>query len=219
MTKLYTYWRSSAAYRVRIGLALKGMDAEHIPVHLVRDGGEHLNPSYGAINPQNLVPSLVLDGGEILTQSLAILEYLDEIKPEPAFLPQDALSRAHARALAQAVAVDIHPLNNLRVLNYLTETQGFEAGDKEIWCQQWINTGFSGLEKLLEQSAHTGEFCFGDAPGLADICLVPQVYNARRFNVDLTPYPNILRIDENCCTLAAFETAKPENQPDAQVAA
>lgn len=214
--KLYTYWRSSAAYRVRIGLALKGLDFDSAPVHLLKDGGEQLSDIYGAVNPQKLVPSLELDSGEVLTQSLAILEYLDDVQPEPALLPADPLARAKVRAMAQAIAVDVHPINNLRILKYLVKDLGLSDDQKMVWLHHWMGTGFAGLEGLLAQSDRVGAYCYGDAPTLADVCLVPQFYNARRFDVDLSPYPTLCRIDETCRAHPAFVAAAPENQPDAE---
>ncbi|MQX35581.1 maleylacetoacetate isomerase [Roseospira navarrensis] len=213
--KLYTYWRSSAAYRVRIALDLKGLPREDAPVHLVRDGGEHRRPDYAALNPQRLVPTLVLDDGTVLTQSLAILEYLDETHPTPPLLPADPVARAQARALAQAIAMDIHPVNNLRVLNRLADQFGADAAAKAAWYRHWIAEGLAGVEALLTRTPATGAFCHGESPGLADVCLVPQVYNARRFEVDLSPFPTVARIDAACRALPAFQSAAPEAQPDA----
>ena len=213
--KLYTYWRSSAAYRVRIGLNLKGLGYEDSYVHLVKDGGQQLSDMYKAINPQALVPTLETDEGQYLTQSMAILEYLEETVEGAALLPSDALGRAEVRALALSIACDIHPVNNLRILKYLASELNVSDEEKNTWYRHWIEVGFAGFEKMLAGSKNTGEFCYGDTPGLADICLVPQVYNARRFNVDLSPYPNIVRIDANCQALEAFSKAAPENQGDA----
>lgn len=213
--KLYTYWRSSAAYRVRIGLNLKAMAYEDVYVHLVKDGGEQLKDAYRAINPQALVPALELDGGQYLTQSLAILEYLDEINKDAPFLPVEAVDRAYVRSLSLSIACDIHPVNNLRVLKYLSGVLNVSDDAKTEWYRHWVKTGLEALETSLSQSGKTGRFCFGDEAGLADICLVPQVYNAKRFNVDLTPYPNIIRIEENCQSLSAFAKAAPEMQGDA----
>lgn len=212
--KLYTYWRSSAAYRVRIALNLKGIEAELIPVHLVKDGGQQHAPDYTALNPQHLVPTFT-DGDTVLTQSLAIVEYLDERQPEPALLPESAADRAWVRSLAQVIACDIHPIDNLRVLQYLA--QELQVGDdaKKAWYRHWVIKGFDALEAMLANDERTGTFCYGARPGLADLCLVPQVYNARRFDIDLTPYPTIARIDAACQKLAAFKIAAPENQPDA----
>lgn len=211
--KLYSYWRSSAAYRVRIGLDLKGLPYETVPVHLVRDGGEQHAEAFRRTNPQELVP--VLQHGErVLGQSLAILEYLDETWPQPPLLPADAVGRARVRALAQAVACDIHPLNNLRVLQYLENTLGQDADARMAWVRHWIGIGFAAIEAMLDTPAG-GRFCHGDAPTLADCCLVPQVYNARRFKLDMAPYPNIERVEAACLELPAFDGARPENQPDA----
>lgn len=211
--ELYTYFRSSAAYRVRIALNLKGLKADYRYVHLVKNGGEQHKPEYLAINPQGLVPALV-DNGQVLTQSLAIIEYLDETYPEPALLPMDALGRARVRALALVVACDIHPLNNSRMLKYLE--QELHAGEtaRNQWYRHWVVEGFKALEKLLGHPA-TGQFCHGDRPTLADICLVPQVFNARRFKIDLSPFPTIERINEHCLTLKPFADAAPEKQHDA----
>ncbi|MCP5372957.1 MAG: maleylacetoacetate isomerase [Hyphomicrobiales bacterium] len=212
--KLYGYWRSSAAYRVRIALNLKGLDWENVPVHLVQDGGQHLAPDYAALNPQKLVPTLV-DGDRRLTQSLAILEYLDEVHPAPALLPADADGRARVRALAQAVACDIHPIDNLRVLNYLAGPLEVDKAGRDAWYVHWVREGFAAIESLLAGHPATGDFCHGGAPTQADCCLVPQVYNARRFEVDLAPYPAIRRIEAACLALPAFDAARPEKQPDA----
>jgi maleylpyruvate isomerase len=214
--KLYGYWRSSAAYRVRIALNLKGISAEQFSVHLVRDGGEQHKAAYTALNPLELVPTLTLDDEldmDALSQSLAIIEYLDEIHPQTPLLPASALERAHVRAMALTVACEIHPLNNLRVLQYLTQTLGVDEAAKNTWYHHWIASGFAALETLLIR--HSGRYCFGDTVTLADLCLVPQVYNARRFNVDLTPYPNIMRVWAECNQLEAFADAAPERQADA----
>lgn len=213
--KLHTYWRSSAAYRLRIALALKGLAHESIPVHLVRGGGEQLGEAFAALNPQRLVPALELDTGAVLTQSLAIVEYLDEVHPEPPLLPGDALGRARVRALAQAVACEIHPVNNLRVLRYLTGPLGLDASSRDTWYRHWVTLGFDALERSLAEDGRTGTFCHGETPTLADLCLVPQVYNARRFEVLLEPYPTIARIDAACRALEAFAVAAPEAQADA----
>lgn len=216
MPTLYTYFRSSAAYRVRIALQLKGLDWQAIPVHLVKDGGQQHSPDYLARNPQGLVPALVLDDGTTLTQSLAIMEYLDEAYPHtPALLPADATGRARVRAIAQAIACDIHPLNNLRVLNYLVQKLDVPDAGKTAWYQHWIAQGFAALEALLAQSPDTGAFCHGDQPTLADCCLIPQIYNARRFQCPLDTFPTLQRIDHHCQTLPAFIQAAPEQQPDA----
>ena len=212
--RLYTYFRSSAAYRVRIALALKGLPYDSLPVHLLRDGGEQLQAPYRAVNPAGLVPALD-DDGVVLTQSLAILEYLEETHPQAALLPADPAGRARVRALAQTVACDIHPIGNLRVLKYLTGTLQVSEADKLAWSQHWIAEGFAALEALLAASPDTGRFCHGDTPGLADCCLVPQVFNARRFEVDLAPYPTLAAIDAACAELPAFAAAHPSQQADA----
>jgi maleylpyruvate isomerase len=210
--KLFDYYRSSAAYRVRIVLNLKGIDYQPAGVNLLK--GEEAGDDYLAVNPQGLVPSLQ-DGSHTLFQSLAICEYLEEIYPTPALLPGTAVERARIRALAQMVACDIHPVNNLRVLKYLTGELGVTEEQKLTWYQHWISEGFNALESLLSSSTETGQYCHGDTVTLADICLVPQVYNARRFKLDLTPFPTIERIEKQCLKQNAFEQAIPENQPDA----
>jgi maleylpyruvate isomerase len=212
MLKLHSYFRSSAAYRVRIALNLKGLAHEAAYVHLIKDGGQQHAPAYRALNPQALVPTLETDGG-VITQSLAIIEYLDETHPEPRLLPGDALQRARIRAFALAIACDIHPLNNLRVLNYLKGPMGLEQGAADTWYRHWVETGLAACEALLP--ATTSRFCFGDQPTLADCCLVPQVYNARRLKCDLSKLPRLVDIDEACRPLPAFEQAAPEAQPDA----
>jgi len=211
---LHNYYRSSTSYRVRIALEMKGLTYDYVPHHLRH--GEHLEAAYLAVNPQGLVPALILDNGVLLTQSLAIIEYLDETVPEPPLLPKDALSRAHVRMLAQMIACDIHPVNNLRVLTSLRTL--FGAGDQDVvnWFRHWVNEGFQPLEKILASSSETGTFCHGDTPGLADICLVAQVTNNARFAVDMTPYPLISRIHAACMALPAFRKAAPENQIDAE---
>lgn len=213
--QLYTYWRSSAAYRVRIGLHLKGLAHDLLPVHLVRDGGQQHAPDYVALNPQHLVPTL-RHGEQVLTQSLAILEYLDEVFPQAPLLPSSPQDRARVRALAQLVACDIHPLNNLRVMQYLERTVEAQATRREEWTRHWMREGFAALEALLAGHPDTGRYCHGDTPGLADCCLVPQLYNAHRFGVDLAPYPTLQRIEQACLALEAFDRARPERQPDAQ---
>jgi maleylacetoacetate isomerase len=213
--KLYTYFRSSAAYRVRIALNLKSLAYDSVPVHLTRGGGEQLAPGYRKLNPQALVPVLQ-DGGRVLTQSLAIIEYLDEIHPRTPLLPGDPGARARVRALALAVACDIHPLNNLRVLNYLTGPMGLTDEARQTWYRHWIAEGLSALEATLAGDRDTGKFCHGDTPGLADCCLVPQMANARRFKCDVAPYPTLQRIESNCQALDAFQRAAPDRQPDAE---
>lgn len=213
--KLYSYFRSSAAYRVRIALNLKGLSYETVPVHLTRGGGEQRAPGYRELNPQALVPVLE-DGGRVLTQSLAIIEYLDEVHPRTPLLPKEPVARARVRALALAVACDLHPLNNLRVLNYLTGPMGLGDDAKQKWYRHWIAEGLGALEASLAGDRETGRFCHGDAPGLADCCLVPQLANAYRFKCDVAPYPTLLRIEKSCQALEAFQRAAPGQQPDAE---
>lgn len=212
--KLYGYWRSSAAYRVRIALNLKGLDYEQVPVHLIRDGGEQHAPDYASTHPQKLVP--VLQHGERkVRQSLAIMEYLEELWPDPPLLPLAARDRARVRALALLIACDIHPLNNLRVLQYLEREWNAPQPERDEWVRHWIAEGFRAFEAMLVEDLSRGAFCEGDSPGIADCCLVPQVYNARRFGVDLEPFPTIRRIEAECLALPAFDAARPERQPDA----
>lgn len=213
---LFGYWRSSAAYRVRIALNLKGLSYETRPVHLVRDGGEQHAEGYRMINPQELIPCL-LDGDRVITQSLAIMEYLDEMYPEPetALLPVDARSRAQVRALAMAVACDIHPLGNLRVLQQLEAQFGASEEQRAAWSRHWIATGFKAMEAMLTDNAATGRYCHGETPTMADACLVPQVYNALRWKLPLDDYPTLWRIYQACNELDAFRRAAPEVQPDA----
>ena len=211
---LYSYWRSSAAYRVRIGLALKGLRYDTVPVHLVRNGGEQHAPDYAAANPQKLVPMLV-HGQRRMRQSLAILEYLDEVWPEPPLLPATARGRQRVRALSQVVASDIHPLNNLRVVRFLENEWNVPQPERDVWMRHWMVEGLDAFEALLADHPSTAEFCEGHLPTLADCCLVPQLYNARRFGVDLDPYPTIRRIEAACLAHPAFDAARPENQPDA----
>ena len=213
--KLYSYFRSSAAYRVRIALNIKGLAYETVPVHLTRRGGEQLAPGYRKLNPQALVPVLQ-DGGRLFTQSLAIIEYLDEVHPQTPLLPRGPAARARVRGLALAVACDLHPLNNLRVLNYLTGPMGLGDDARRAWYHHWIAEGLGALEATLASDRETGGFCHGDAPGLADCCLVPQLANAHRFKCDVSPYPTLLKIEKNCQALEAFQRAAPEQQPDAE---
>ena len=213
--RLYDYFRSSAAYRVRIALNVKGIvPDERTYVHL-RMGSQRAQ-DYLALNPQGLVPALELDDGSVLAQSLAIIEYLDETHPEPPLLPADPVARACVRAIALSIACEIHPLNNLRVLNYLIGTMGVSREQKDGWYRYWIDVGFEALEKTLARDAATGRFCHGDAPTLADICLVPQMANARRFEIDRSPYPTLIRIESACNALPAFAQAAPARQPDAE---
>ena len=213
--RLYDYFRSSAAYRVRIALNLKGVaPGERTYVHL-RMGNQRAQ-DYLALNPQGLVPALALDDGTVLTQSLAIVEFLDETHPQPPLLPADPGGRARVRSIALAIACEIHPLNNLRVLNYLIGTLGVSRDQKDGWYRYWIDVGFEALEKSLSRDPATGRFCHGDAPTLADVCLVPQLANARRFSIDLSPYPTLVRIESECNALPAFASAAPAKQPDAE---
>ncbi|OEY66044.1 maleylacetoacetate isomerase [Marinobacter sp. X15-166B] len=213
MTTLYGYFRSSAAYRVRIALNLKGLSYDQVPVNLVK--GEQHGDANRARNPQGLVPSLVVEDGQVLNQSLAICEYLNEKHPEKPLLPADAEGRVRVRSLAQIVACEIHPLNNLRVLKYLVGEMNATEEAKLAWYRHWIAEGFTALEAMLSREAGSGDFCHGDTPTLADLCLVPQVYNAERFECDLTPYPRIQEIATNCRALPAFAQAAPEAQTDA----
>ena len=213
--KLYTFFRSSASYRVRIAMNLKGLKYDHAPIHLRRSGGEQFSPDYKAKNPQALVPTLK-DGGRFLTQSLAIIEYLEERYPEPPLLPKDAADRAVVRAMALTIACEVHPIQNLRVLNYLKMELKQPEAEANRWAQHWIELGLAALEQMVLAAAKRGKFCFGDAPTLADLCLVPQLGNARRFGCDLSDFPTLVRIDAHCCTLPAFVKAAPENQPDAE---
>ncbi len=211
---LYGYFRSSAAYRVRIALNLKGLAYDQTFVHLARL--EQLAESFAAINPQKLLPVLKTDSGQLLTQSLAIIEYLEETHPQPALLPKDPLERARVRALALAVACEIHPINNPRVLRYLTGKLGVSEAQRDDWYRHWVEEGLQAVEQMLVSSPQTGRFCHGDSPTLADLCLVPQVANGRRFKADLSGCPTVVRIDAECQTLKAFADAAPANQPDAE---
>ncbi|CAN7203973.1 maleylacetoacetate isomerase [Pseudoduganella sp. LjRoot289] len=215
--KLFTYFRSSAAYRVRIALNLKALPYEAVPVHLLRNGGEQLGEAYRQVNPGALLPALE-DDGALLTQSLAIIEYLDETHPgQPApLLPADPAGRARVRALAMTIACDTHPLSNLRVLKYLVRTLKLDEEAKLAWIRHWMQLGLAAFEAHLARDAATGRYCHGDTPTLADCCLVPQVFNAERFEVDLAPYPHIARIYANCAALPAFQAAHPARQPDAE---
>jgi maleylpyruvate isomerase len=213
--KLYSYFRSSAAYRVRIALNLKGLNYDYAPVHLLRDGGEQLKPEYRELNPDGIVPTLV-DGDDVLTQSIAIIEYLEETHPEPPLLPGTALDRAFIRSVALQVACEIHPIDNLRVLKYLKHTLKVGEEAKDAWYRHWLEAGFSSLEKRLANDQRVGALCFGNTPTLADLCLVPQVFNARRFNIDMSGYPTIERIADHAGQIDAFARAAPGQQPDAE---
>ena len=210
--KLYTYFRSSAAYRVRIALNLKGLPYEMVAIHLTKEGGQQHQPDFHAINPQERVPALKLSSGEVLTQSLAIVEYLDEIEPEPPLLPADALARAKVRAVAQMVACDIHPLNNLIALQYLKRTLKHEQPDIDAWYHHWVIEGFKAIEAMIKPAP----YACGAHVTLADICLIPQVFNARRLKVPLEAFPKIVAVETACLKLPAFDKARPENQPDAE---
>jgi maleylacetoacetate isomerase len=210
--KLYTYWRSTAAYRVRIALNLKGIAAQMVPVNLVKDGGKQHEPAYVALNPAHLVPTLVLDDGTALTQSLAIIDYLEAVRPEPALLPADPVTRAQVLAAAHVVAMDIHPVNNLRVVQHLGEAFGASPGDKAEWMRHWMARGFDALQAMIRPDT---PFAFGDTLGLADICLTAQMYNAHRWGLDLAPYARLCEIETRCAALPAFADAAPEKQPDA----
>jgi len=213
--KLYTFFRSSASFRVRIALNLKRLKYQQAPIHLRRGGGEQLSAAYKAINPQALVPTLE-DGGKILTQSLAIIEYLEERYPQPPLLPRDPADKAVVRSMALIIACEVHPIQNLRVLQYVKRE--YNQSDEQVnrWAQHWINLGLAALEQTIVAQARRGRFCFGDTPTLADICLVPQLGNARRYGCDLSPYPAIIEIEKNCMALPAFADAVPEKQPDAE---
>jgi maleylpyruvate isomerase len=213
--KLYSYFRSSAAYRVRIALNLKGLAYEYAPIHLLRDGGQQLKPDYRELNPDGIVPTFI-DGDNVLTQSLAIIEYLEETHPEPPLLPGTPLDRAFIRSVALQIACEIHPVDNLRVLKYLKHT--LKVGDeaKDAWYRHWLESGFESLEKRLANDSRVGKLCFGNTPTLADLCLVPQVFNARRFDLDMSRYPTIERIADHAAQIDAFARAAPGQQPDAE---
>ena len=210
--KLYSYFRSSAAYRVRIALNLKGIAYDTIPIHLIKDGGHNKRPEFRAINPQMRVPVLVTPAGDTLTQSLAIIEYLDETHPQPPLLPKDPIARAKVRALAELIACDIHPLNNTSPLRYLKRYMGQDQSAIDTWYHHWVLSGFEALEAMIGE----GPYLCGKEVTLADTCLVPQVANARRLKVPLDKFPKIVAADAACLKLAAFDKARPENQPDAE---
>ena len=207
--KLYTYWRSTTSYRVRIALNLKGIAYESVPIDLV--AGDHHAPDYTALNPGQGVPTLVLDNGMVLTQSMAILEWLEETHPKPALLPKDPLARARIRAAALAIATDIHPVNNLRVVAKL-KAMGHGQDEATAWMSDWMTRGFAAFAQLIEPET---DFCFGDAPGLADLCLIPQLYNAHRWGCDLAPFGRLSEFEVRCLALPAFASARPESQPEA----
>jgi len=213
--KLFSYWRSSAAWRVRIALSWKGLPHGTIPVHLVRDGGQQHSESYREVNPQERVPALE-DEGRVYSQSLAIIEYLEETHPEPPLLPTDFAGRAIVRQMALSVACEIHPLQNSRVLNYLRGPLG--QGDAQVadWTRHWIGEGFAALEELARRHGDGKKHLYSGAVSMADLCLVPQMYNARRYHLDLRPYPALVAIDAHLMTLPAFSTTRPEAQPDAE---
>ncbi len=213
--KLYSYWRSTAAYRVRIALNLKEIEYELIPVHLVRDGGQQHHDDYQSINPQSLVPALQMPDGKVLTQSLAIIDYLDAKVADKPLYPSDAIAQAQSRAMALSIACDIHPLNNLRVLKYLKGQENWQQSQVDQWYAHWIHEGFAAIEKQLAFSAR--QYCFADAISVADIFVVAQVYNANRFKVDLGAYPLIRKINHNCLQQQAFIDAMPENQIDCDI--
>jgi maleylpyruvate isomerase len=213
--KLYNFFRSSASYRVRIALNLKGLQYEYVPIHLRRGGGEQHTPAYTALNPQGIIPTLENEC-RVLTQSLAILEYLEERYPEPPLLPHDPADRATVRSMALAVACEVHPLQNLRVLNYLKDVLHHTEEELNAWSRHWLTQGLTALEQMVRAAPDRGAFCFGKSPSLADLCLVPQLVNARRFGCDLSACPTLVQIDAACCALPAFANAAPENQPDVE---
>jgi maleylacetoacetate isomerase len=210
--KLYSYFRSSAAFRVRVALNLKGVEYEIVPIHLIRDGGAHRTPAYRRVNPQMRVPALEVSPGQILIQSQAIIDYLDELYPDPPLLPPEPGLRARIRAVAQIIACDIHPLNNSGTLAYLRDPLGHGSGVINAWYAHWVREGFDAIEELIRP----GPYAFGAQASLADVFLVPQVFNARRLKVPLDRYPKITEVDAACRRIAAFEHAAPENQPDAE---
>lgn len=213
--KYYGYFRSSAAYRLRIAFGLKGLAPELVAVHLTKDGGQQKAEAYRAVNPQALVPSLLTDDGAVLTQSPAILEWLEETFPEPPLLPKDPVGRAHARAFASVICCDIHPLQNLRVLQYLRKEYGQDQAGVDQWCRKWLGDGLAACEALVVRGGEH-RFCFGDTPGMADICLIPQLFSADRFGVDLSAMPRLRAIREACEALPAFAAAHPSRQPDSE---
>lgn len=213
--KFYGYFRSSAAYRCRIAFAIKSVTPDVLPVHLRRGGGEQKTADFRGVNPQALVPAIDIEG-RILTQSLAIIEWLNETHPLPPLLPQDPAERAEVRAFALAISADIHPLNNLRVLDYLKDPLGHSQDDIDAWARHWIHDGLAACERLVLRSPLRGRYCFGDEVTLADLCLVPQLFSARRFKTDLSACPTLVEIDRVCAEHPAFQGARPEAQPDAE---
>lgn len=216
MLKLYSYWRSTAAYRVRTALNIKRLSYSIIPIHLVKDGGEQHKPEYAEKNPQELVP-LLDDNGKLLSQSMAICEYLEDVYEGPSLLPSEPFLKAKVRSVCQIIACDIHPLDNLRVLQYLKGELQVSDEQKDTWYAHWIIKGFTALEAMLDEYQSQGPFCFGEELTLADVFLVSQMYNARRFNVDLSDFPRLVAIEQHCLTLDAFKDAQPEAQPDAVI--
>ncbi|MCB1599056.1 MAG: maleylacetoacetate isomerase [Lysobacterales bacterium] len=216
LIRLYSYWRSSAAYRVRIALNLKGLAYDYQPVHLLAAGGEQRSENYAQLNPQKLIPVLV-DGERVIRQSMAIIEYLADVYHGAGYvlMPANARERARVRGISQVIGCDIHPLNNLRVLDYLQSELGADLAQKQAWMRHWMSEGFVALEELLGNNPSTGEFCEGDEPTMADCCLIPQVYNALRYGMDMAPYPTVNRIYERCLQMSEFDLAQPEKQPDA----
>ena len=212
--RLHGYWRSSASYRVRIALECKGLDFEYVPVHLVRSGGEQYSPDYRTLNPQSRVPALESPDG-VLTQSMAIMEWLDEAYPEPALLPRNPGERARVRALAQIMVADVQPLQNISVTRFLQSTLKVDDAALQVWLREWVGRGMRAFEEMLAQAPPLGDFCVGNTPTLADVCLVPQCYSSRRFGVDPAAYPRIAHIERACAELPAFQRAAPERQPDA----
>jgi maleylacetoacetate isomerase len=210
--QLYSYFRSSAAFRARIALNLKGLSYETVSVHLQKEGGLNRKPEFRAINPHMRLPALRLDSGDVLVQSLAIIDYLDETHPQPPLLPKDPIGRAKVRAIAQVIACDIHPLNNVGPLRYIKNVFGQEQSKIDAWYHHWVHDGFDAIEAMIGP----GPYAFGNEVTLADVCLVPQVYNARRLKAPLDRYPKIVAVDAACAKLAAFDKARPENQPDAE---
>jgi maleylpyruvate isomerase len=215
MIKLYNYFRSSASYRVRIALNFKGLPYEYVPVHLLKDGGQQLAPSFRTLNPDSLTPVLD-DEGQVLTQSLAIIEYLEETRPLPPLLPRTAVERAYVRSIALAIACEIHPLNNLRVLRYLVKTLGLSEEQKNTWYRHWVEQGLASLETRLVAEARNGLYALGDAITIADVVIVPQIFNAQRMDCNLGSVPTVMRIFDHCMQLPAFIDAQPSAQPDAE---